>query len=290
MWTLTLALHAYATPCPADVFTGEPPQEPTAVTLVAVSSDDAWAPESGPWIDRPVTLTNAERTGACWYGGHVSDGQDEAWLYQGAFRLVHPPLVSEDRPPQPPDRALTGNTIASETTRRPATAPTTSATCPPGATTGGDIPSGASAKIIAVHPNDPAYPDWPHVIGTVGVTEGPLTAAGGCWYAGVLRERTGARHRFDRVAVWRSDAPVVPTDRRLDGPRVPARQRVRVVALAEDDAYYPERAAIIGTVCTTEGPLRRQAPGFYSGELRCENRRVRYFLKVAVALAGPNER
>ena len=82
-------------------------------------------------------------------------------------------------------------------------------------------------------------------------------------------------------------APPLLASDRFDGPRVPQGLRVRIVDVHPTDAYFPEKDDLIGSVCRATDPLRRQEPGWFSGEVLCDGGRRRYFLKVAVALLTP---
>jgi hypothetical protein len=69
------------------------------------------------------------------------------------------------------------------------------------------------------------------------------------------------------------------------GDNVSAGTTVTVVDLNPDDAFYSDRASIVGQVCTVEGDLHRNDNLWYGGGLSCPDG-SKYFYKVAVARGG----
>ena len=244
--------------CPSGVLQDPAIARGRRVRIAAIHPEDAYVDEAGTLIGSvgATTETWSRTLSPCWYtGAFIQAGGQERYFYRVAVR--------------------------------PGDSPRTEAACPPGAVTNESVTAGTRVKVVGIHPDDRAYTEWPRQIGAVGVADGALISRGSCWVRGTVVTDDGQRLRYDRAAVWRPEAlPVVVTDRRINGPRIPSGQRVRIVDVHEDDAYYPERSGVIGLTCVTTEALRRQEPGYFSGELRCDDRRVRYFLKVAVENAG----
>jgi len=124
------------------------------------------------------------------------------------------------------------------------------------------------------------------------------TPRGACWMSGTMRTDDGIDITLERGALWLPDGADGPaalpavtaqdmaTDAPIafDGPRIPRGQRVRILSVDPEDAYYPERNDVVGLRCSTTEVLRRNTPGTFTGEVRCDDRKTRYFLKVAVQL------
>jgi len=68
------------------------------------------------------------------------------------------------------------------------------------------------------------------------------------------------------------------------GSTISTGQKFRIVALHPDDAYYPDRVNILGKHCSAGAQMNNQGPGWYSGEVDCDDGTDYYFFKVGVVL------
>ena len=68
---------------------------------------------------------------------------------------------------------------------------------------------------------------------------------------------------------------------------VPANQRVKVIDVSPEDAYYGDKATIVGTVCTTDSASSYHGDGWQGGQVKdCTDGSSYYFYKAAYLVVG----
>lgn len=78
----------------------------------------------------------------------------------------------------------------------------------------------------------------------------------------------------------RSGEPAPPEALRRS---IRAGEAVRIVGLSSEDAYYPDRGAVIGKACYPTDDLTQNAEGWHGGPMRCWDGENYYFFMVALA-------
>jgi len=159
--------------------------------------------------------------------------------------------------------------------------PVVGAACPPGANTA-PLSVGTRVKIVALHPDDAYHSDSAQIIGTIGAVADNLRNTDGCWMGGGFNADDGNYYSFHKAAVVLQ--AITPTGERFMGASIPSGQKFRIVALHPEDAYYPDRVNILGKHCRAGDPMNKQDPGWYSGQVYCDDGTDYYFHKVGVVL------
>ena len=274
MGLLAVMPVAQAQDCPAGARQGERIPRSSRVRVLAVHPDDAYASNPSSVIGRVGVTTEGWTSDSCWYTGSFREANGEERYF---FKVA---VADASR------TAITTGGVP----------------CPPEAHASAPLEDGTQVKLVAVHREDPLYPEWVRLVGTTGSIR-DHTPRGSCWMSGTVRTDDGTRITFERGAVWLPEGPRDSYTERnpqqsvadlsmgsddapiaFDGPRIPRGQRLRILTIDPSDAYYPEREDIEGLRCTSLEVLRRNERGWFTGEVRCDDRRNRYFLKVGVQL------
>ncbi len=247
---------AAGTSCPSGSYTGSPPTAGTRVRVLTVSKDDAYFGTKSA-IEGKVGRTDGawSTTGSgCWYAGQFyGDDGSSFYFYQAALEVLG------------------------------SGAPAAAASCPPGAATSG-FAEGARVRVVGIHPDDAYHPTAASIIGAVGKVSGDLHSNDGCWMGGGFTADDGTYYYFYKAAVVGLGAGGTPTvtGERFMGPNVTRGRKFRIVALHPDDAFYDDRASIIGKSCSATDAMAAQEKGWYSGPARCTDGSEYYFFKVGV--------
>lgn len=266
--------------CPTGATTGERIPRSSRVRVLGLHPDDAYSANPSAVVGRVGVTTEPWTSDSCWYTGSFREANgEERYFFKVAVADASRTATTTGVIPCPPESYASSAPLA----------------------------DGTRVKLVSIHREDPRYPEWNQLIGLTGTISGH-TPRGGCWMSGVLATDSGIEVDLARGALWRTstayvasstgeltspdpsvaapvvadlsmDAPVA-----FDGPRIPRGQRLRILAIDPDDAYYPEREDLEGLRCTSTEVLRRAEPGLFTGEVRCDDRRKRYFLKVSVQL------
>jgi hypothetical protein len=286
MTSLLLALMALSSSafaqdaCPVGANSGERIPRSSRVRVLGIHPEDAYSDNPSAVVGRVGVTTEPWTSDSCWYTGSFREANGEERYF---FKVA----VAD----------------ASRTATTTGVIP-----CPPESyASSAPLRDGTRVKLVSVHREDPRYPEWVRLIGLTG-TISNHTPRGGCWMSGVLTTDDGVAVDLARGALWQNndaymasstggmrgrdsrtttpvvadlsmDAPVA-----FDGPRIPRGQRLRILSIDREDAYYAEREDIVGLRCTATEVLRRAQPSLFTGEVRCDDRRKRYFLKVSVQL------
>ena len=95
----------------------------------------------------------------------------------------------------------------------------------------------------------------------------------------------GDSERIVRVTVIEDDGTYVPVEDGSDAPTVPAAGTVvRIVEIAEDDAYHGDRGTLVNRRCTVGDDVRPSSAGggWLAGTFQCGGTDNPYFYKVKV--------
>lgn len=262
--------------CPTGATAGERIPRSSRVRVLGVHPDDAYSANPSAVVGRVGVTTEPWTSESCWYTGSFREANgEERYFYKVAVADASRTATTTGVIPCPPESYASSAPLA----------------------------DGTRVKLVSVHREDPRYPEWVRLIGLTGTVSGH-TPRGGCWMSGVITTDDGIQVGLERGALWQNDSVFMATDAAqpsgttapvvadlsmdapvaFDGPRIPRGQRLRILSVDPEDAYYPERADIEGLRCTTTEVLRRAESGLFTGEVRCDDRRKRYFLKVGVQL------
>lgn len=132
--------------------------------------------------------------------------------------------------------------------------------------------------------------------GAVAVTVPGTAAQPRSVSAATIAQQIGKGIRFGSSAAAASPAPAPeaasrPYPGRSAEPAPPealrrsirAGEAVRIVGLSSEDAYYPDRGAVIGKACYPTDDLTQNAEGWHGGPMRCWDGENYYFFMVALA-------
>lgn len=170
--------------------------------------------------------------------------------------------------------------------------PTGQATdCPPGVTTSAPA-NGVKVKIVSVHPDDAYFSSASDLIGTTG-TGTDLTVMEGCWMAGSFAADDGESYYFYKAAMvvtGGAAAPVADASCPAGASTVSdfaEGQRLKLVGIHAEDAYYSDSATLIGTKGVVSGDLHNNGGCWFGGSFTADSGDSYYFYKGAfVALDG----
>ncbi len=149
-----------------------------------------------------------------------------------------------------------------------------------------DLSSGTRVRISGLSPEDAYYPG-DELIGLVCTAGDGMTHHGGGYHGGPMTCDNGEGYYFYKVELTSASRAVGAGGATAQdlGDKVAEGTTVTVVDLHSDDAFYGDRATLIGQVCSVEGDLHRNDGKWYGGGLTCPDG-YKYFYKVAVASGG----
>lgn len=252
--SLGVAAPARAQSCPQTAYKGGTVAEGTRVRVVAISSQDAYYPQRDSIIGKTGKVDRMDPSGStsdCWFGGqfHGDDGVDR-YFYQVALQVL----------------------------------PASGSACPAGAYTGAALTSGTRVRVLTVSAED-AYSKKRYVVeGKVGKTDGNWKKSGSpCWYTGQFYGDDGTSAYFYQASVQvmdNAEASACPTGSATVD--VPAGTRVKVLALAPDDAYYGDKDRIVGKTGKVTDALHPNHGCWMGGGVTADDGTYYYFYKAAV--------
>ena len=167
----------------------------------------------------------------------------------------------------------------------------------PDAGAGPSVPGSAMSPIGAFHnvtiidiAADDAYiTDKATIVGKTCVTQEETSFKDKGWHGGSINCGDGSSYYFYKAAlVDGGAAPPRPGGRGGGGAphagiaheAVPSGTRVKIVDVAADDAYYADRATIVGKHCVTEEETSLKDGGWHGGSIRCNDGSSYYFYKA----------
>jgi hypothetical protein len=161
--------------------------------------------------------------------------------------------------------------------------------CPAGAETSSTIAAGTLVKVVGLHQED-AYSSGGSgsIIGITGRPDSGLTNNGGCWFGGPFTDVNGNSYYFYKAAmdVVQAEAPLAagcPAGAQRGNVR--SGQRLTVLGVHPEDAYYGGTTINIGDSVTTTGDLTSDGC-WLSGPAVHQNGTSLYFYKVALGTSG----
>jgi len=274
--------------CPIGAWIGGPLPEGSRVRVLAPSSADAYYGTTD-MIGRTATVAYGELYGSgmspksCWFGGTLllddpSGYTPEYYFYQVAVGLDS---KGTGAPVYPYDTGGYGGEAGYPYEEPP---------CPEGSFLGGTVAHGARVRLDDVHPEDAYYDTRFDLVGRMGTVDGDLhNNSGTCWFGGGVLGDDGVSYYFYKAAVTvlepgegaPSCAEGVAT-----AATIPKGNRVKIVDVHTEDAYYGTRFSVIGQIGTTTEQLERMDGCWYAGPIRSDEGQDWYFFKASVVDLG----
>ncbi len=157
---------------------------------------------------------------------------------------------------------------------------------------GDKVANGTGVTIVDIHADDAYVGSKGSYIGLNCTVSGDLHRNDGLWYGGGM-DCPGGSMYFYKVQVARGSAapaatkapaPAAPVSSagRASGP-VAKGAKVKLVDLSSEDAYYADKAGIVGKSCTATDALTDHGGGWYGGPIACEDGSDYYFYKVGIS-------
>ncbi len=161
------------------------------------------------------------------------------------------------------------------------------------------VPAGEKVKILDIGPDDAYVADKATIIGKTCVTDTESTYYDGDWHGGGVHCTDGSTYYFYNAAYEDlgpnpggpigAVAPTPTTPTPPGGPppagatltELPSGSRVKILDVAPDDAYYSDKASIIGKTCTLQDTSSVKDGGWHGGQIGCDDGSSYYFYKAA---------
>ena len=152
------------------------------------------------------------------------------------------------------------------------------------------VPSGHQVRITDVSTEDAYYADRAAIIGQICVTDGASSYNGDGWQGGSVKDcGNGSTYYFYKAAyVDLGAAPaaaVVPGVAAAPGiaatVSLPNGSRVKILDIHSEDAYYADRASMIGVLCTLGEDSSLKDVMWHGGSVSCDNGGSYYFYKAS---------
>ena len=242
------------------------------VRIVDIDSSDAYFGDKVSLVGRACTLDTASNyEGDGWQGGAAHCGTDSYYFARVAYQDMGPAPVPVVTPvPTPVDGGGLGTRGRGAGTGRAT----------------GSLPAGEHVKILDISPEDAYYQDRATVIGLSCTLTDASTDNGDGWQGGAATCDGGTSYYFFKAAYQDLGAGTAPVaDGRIDH-QVPAGARVKVIDIATDDAYYSDKASIVGKLCTLSEASSFKEGGWQGGQVSCDDGVSYYFYKAAYGVAG----
>ena len=236
-----------------------------SVRVLDIDPEDAYYSSKGDIIGKTCTTDEASsyKDGG-WHGGsvHCNSTTDTYYFYKAAYADLGPAPV------------VAGGTVV------PAI---------PGLRVTHELPTGSVVKILDVASDDAYFSDRSTIMGKTCTLDGASSFKDGEWHGGSVNCTDGSNYYFykaayELVTVGGGAAPVVADGRATYS--VPNGSRVKVVDIASDDAYYSDRAAIIGKLCTLSEDSSFKDGSWHGGQVSCADGSSYYFYKAAYVVQG----
>ncbi|MSQ02459.1 MAG: hypothetical protein EXR71_11300 [Myxococcales bacterium] len=232
------------------------------VQILEVASDDAYYTDRDTIVGLTCT-TDGESThqGEGWHGGSVKDcdNGNTYYFYKAAYLDQGPAPAVAVVPALPGLRAT-----------RP-------------------LPSGARVKVLDVHAEDAFFVNRTTITGKTCRLEGESTLNDGEWHGGQVYCDDGSSYYFYKAAYEELAGGTVSTTPVPAGvvtTSLPAGSRVRIADVASDDAYFPDKATIVGKLCTLSEESSFKDGMWHGGNVNCDDASSYYFHKAAYELSG----
>ena len=238
------------------------------VRIVEVSSEDAYFSSKDTLVGRACTTDEATTiNGDGWHGGGAHCGTDSYYFYKVAYQDMGPAPVTAATTP-------TGTVVPAIPGLR-ATAP---------------IPSGTRVKLLDIHSEDAYYADRSTMLGKLCTFAETSSFKDVEWHGGSVNCDDGSNYYFYKAAFEVQGAAAVPVAAStVSAPStsglalhaLPNGERVKIMDVASDDAYYADRAGIIGKTCTLQDTSSVKDGGWHGGQIGCDDGSSYYFYKAA---------
>ncbi len=234
------------------------------VQILEIATDDAYYTDRATMVGVTCT-TDGESThqGEAWHGGSLKDCDNGStyYFYKAAYLDLGPaPAVAGTLVPAIPGLRAT----------RP-------------------LPSGTRVKILDVHAEDAFSSDRSTIMGKTCRLDGESSLKDVEWHGGQVNCDDASSYYFYKAAYEELAGGTVSTTPVPAGVvtwALPAGSRVRVADIATDDAYYADKATIVGKLCTLSEESTFKDGMWHGGNVNCDDASTYYFYKAAYELTG----
>ena len=263
-WQAQAREVAAAASCQAGASTAASFLDGQAVSILDIGPGDLYYPDRAKLIGKHGKVSgDLHNNGGCAFGGGFT--ADDGTYYYFAEAQVKPDT--------------TGPVVAT-----PPAAPA----CLTGAATSAKFKDGEKLTILDIAPDDAYYSSKGTIIGLRGKASGEVFNAGGCWYSGGFTADDGTYYYFAKTQVKMGGEPPIDLKslKAYTGAVLKAGAWVILLDFAAEDAYYKDRASIVGKRCKVDtGTLGPTSGGYYGGNVLCEDGSSYYLFKAKVALS-----
>jgi hypothetical protein len=242
-----------ATPaCQASAATGPNLKDGTRISILDIDPADLYYKDRTSISGKGGKVTgDLYSVGGCWYaGGFTSD--DGTYYYFAKVQI----------------RSTTAE-----------------ATCAPGSATAAKLKDGEALSVLEVSPEDGYFKSKSALVGQRGKATGELFNTGGCWYSGGFTGDDGIYYYFAKVQLRAGSAPDLSKLKAYTGGALKAGTAIILLDFAAEDAYYKDRASLVGKRCKADGSLEPASSGYYGGSITCEDGSAYYLFKAKIALS-----
>ncbi len=243
----------------------------TRVKVLDIHADDAYYSDRSTMLGKLCTLTEESSfKDAEWHGGGVSCDDGSTYYF---YKAAYEEQVAAARP------AGGGGAAAAAGVAGVATYP---------------VPSGSRVKIADIHSEDAYYSTRSSIIGKICTLDEESSFKDGSWHGGPAH-CGGESYYFYKAAYTvlgsgGGAAAVAPDAGALPGRHIKrsirAGRRFKIADIATDDAYYADRATMIGKICTAGEQSTFRDPEWHGGQVSCDDGSSYYFYKAAYAPLG----
>jgi hypothetical protein len=233
------------------------------VTIVDIHPEDAYYSARGTYIGLTCTVSgDLHRNDGLWYGGGADCPGGGMYFYKAKFA-----------------RASGSAPVA---TSKPSTSSGAAQDL------GAKLAHGQTVTIVDIHPEDAYYAARSTYIGLSCTVSGDLHRNDGLWYGGGA-DCTGISGMYfykAKFALASGGGTTTTSAAKKTGGAVPSGTSITLVDLSTEDAYYGDKASIIGKSCTAGDDLTDHGGGWYGGPVSCNDGSSFYFFKVGVSVGS----
>ncbi len=148
------------------------------------------------------------------------------------------------------------------------------------------VPGNERVRVVDLSSEDAYYTDKSTIVGITCTTDGPSTYNGDGWHGGSVKDCTnGTTYYFYKAAYVDMGPAPAPASLAIPGTRatrpLPSGGRVKILDVHSEDAYYADRATIIGKACRLDGESSFKDVEWHGGQVYCDDGSSYYFYKAA---------
>ncbi len=140
----------------------------------------------------------------------------------------------------------------------------------------GPIANGTAVTILDISPEDAYYPDMASIVGKSCTATADLSWSDANYYSGPVSCTDGSSYYFYQAAFEVGASSGI----------ISSGTAFTIADVSPEDAYYADRASIIGKSCYADGDLYVSEGSWYTGQVQCTDNTSYYFYQVATSVSG----